>query len=921
MKYSNLWDGLPQSLGIVSSDIQRVFSKSLKDYIDIVRREHKSFRPKVINDPVWRMVRIEPWEVIVLDSPVVQRLRYIHQLGLAGLIFPGSNYSRFEHSIGVLHQTQRLIESVNRNTRAYAAQKNLFIETPISQQDETLLRLSALLHDIGHGFLSHISEGIFSRLTTIDGYGSIEGLLSEARAYFKCPKSPPMAEVISALIVLLPEFIELLEISQNPYWHDANTLAFSIAEIIIGGRSGTRPFINEIISGSMDADKLDYMPRDCYMAGLPMPVDVERLLERVQMVPVRAERLSSEYAIEHKLSPNQLVQVLTIDAAGGRAFEELVISRVLLYQKLYYHQKVRALVGMVENALELLMDADPAFKKLSTYIALSDTEFIKCHWPISSKSKKSDKVKAAQSIVEDIFYRRLFVRAFAFGPTLICHPNDQKEAEDAWRKISQYVKEKGSSWFQDFRRLLVEKARYYLEKLGQATLAKELKEYCVVIDLPDVQGIAEKTRFFVRDEQLNIKHYCELFHVERWAEAYENQKIIGYIFCQPQLADVIHIAARDLMREKAGVEFEAWQYIKISPQKINEISEILISRGCCADCITLKGKNNSVEQDLYNHQQKQQLFSQDIYRSAIAELETRFQSYQPYEGDSISKKSIYDWLIQFDYEEIPLAITLLQKIKYWNRSAIADAFLIAFENHLSNQRNHRNHRRCQILRLGGVTTSANQLNYFWPDVQAKLPKFKLDILDSAQQIKREIPLILFDDNIGCGGQSITVLMQWFGIPKDKWLVDEKHVDRLDSDIIDNFKSCPVTYLFATGQSFGKDKLIDFSQDILESDNINGYIVAPEDISCFRMAANIFDNETSLNKAKIAFEKAGHRAVEDKSIVWGEEKTKDRLLGYGNAGRLTVFYYNVPTTTVTALWKRCAYNGKFWNALFSRRERR
>lgn len=913
MKYSKLWDGLPPSLGIVSADIQKVFNKPLKGYIDIVRRERKSFRPKVINDPVWRMVRIEPWEVIVLDSPVVQRLRYIHQLGLAGLIFPGSNYSRFEHSIGVLHQTQRLIESVNRNTRAYAAQKNLFIETPISRQDETLLRLSALLHDIGHGFLSHISEGVFSRLTTIDGYGSIEGLLSEARAYFECSKLPPTAEVISALIVLLPEFIELLEISQNPYWNDANALAFRIAEIIIGGRSGTRPFINEIISGSMDADKLDYMPRDCYMAGLPMPVDVERLLERVQMVPVRAERLSSNYATEHKLSPDQLVQVLTIDAAGGRAFEELVISRVLLYQKLYYHQKVRALVGMVENALELLMDADPAFKRLSTYLALSDTEFIKGHWSLEN-SHKCDKVMAAQSIVEDIFYRRLFVRAFVFGPTLICYPNDPEEAESAWRKILPYVKEKKSIEVQNFRRLLVEKARFYLERLGQATLAQELKEYYVVIDLPDVQGIAEKTQFLVRDEQLNIKRYSELFHVDRWAEPYENQKIIGYIFCPPQFADVIHIAARDLMMEKAGVQFEAWQYIKISPIKINEISGKLISRGYFPNSIILKEKNNSVEQDLYIYQQKEKLFSQDRYRNIIAELETRFQSYQPYEGDFISKKSICDWLLQFNYEEIPLAITLLQNIKYWSRSAIADAFLMAFENHLSNL------KKCQILRLGGATTSANQLNYLWPDVQAKLPKFSLEILDSAQQIKKEIPLILFDDNIGCGGQSITVLMQWFGISEDKWLVDEKHVDPLSSDVISNFKSCPIIYLFATGQNSGKLNLVNFSRKLLKLD-VDSYIVAPEDISCFRMASKIFDNETSLNRAKTAFEKAGLKALEDKSIVWGEEKTKDRLLGYGNAGRLTVFYYNVPTTTVTALWKKCAYNEKFWNALFSRRERR
>jgi hypothetical protein len=238
-----LWGDLPPTLGAVSADLQKAFGEPLMEFINLVRHGERSFRPKVINDPVWRMVRIEHWEVVILDSPIVQRLRYIQQLGLAGLVFPGSNYSRFEHSIGVLHQAQRLIESVNRNTHAFAVQENIYIGTPISPKDEVLLRLSALLHDVGHGFLSHVSERVLSRLTTLEGYGSIKDLRVEARDFFGCHKLPPPAEILASLIVLLPEFVELLELARIPYWSDVKDLALYIAKIISGGRDRTRPFI------------------------------------------------------------------------------------------------------------------------------------------------------------------------------------------------------------------------------------------------------------------------------------------------------------------------------------------------------------------------------------------------------------------------------------------------------------------------------------------------------------------------------------------------------------------------------------------------------------------------------------------------------------------------------------------------------
>ena len=151
--------------------------------MDRLRRPGKP-SPKIIHDPVWRTIRVEPWEVVIIDSPLVQRLRRVHQLGLSSYVFPGAGYSRFEHSIGVLHQTKRVIGSIRRNARSLARRRRLPQQEPISLSEEALLRVTALSHDVGHGFLSHVSERALERLRTVDGSHSVRELRKEAKEFF-----------------------------------------------------------------------------------------------------------------------------------------------------------------------------------------------------------------------------------------------------------------------------------------------------------------------------------------------------------------------------------------------------------------------------------------------------------------------------------------------------------------------------------------------------------------------------------------------------------------------------------------------------------------------------------------------------------------------------------------------------------------
>ncbi len=864
-------------------------------------------------------MRLEPWELVVLDSPVLQRLRHIHQLGLAGYVFPGANYSRFEHTIGVLHQVQRQVESINRNARAYAARIGIPSYNPVSQDEEILLRMSALVHDLGHGFLSHVSERAMSRLSSVNNSGTVADMRISAAEYFGCPNPPAVAEILSALIVLLPEFVEMLDAAQVPLWRqDPVSLADKIAMLIVGGRVATRPFLSELISGALDADKLDYMPRDCYMAGLPMPIDVDRLLEKVQVVGVRADVLPPDYAEQYHLSAESIVYVLAVQTGGARAFEELVVSRVLLYDKLYNHQKVRAVEGMIENILDLLTEESPAFGQFSTYLTLSDSDFVSGHWPASGDD--NPKVRSARQLTAAVSQRQIFVRAFAFGPGLISFPDPKEPANDpkirmAWDRLKPLVTRRRTAAARAFRTQVVDRARLYLQAIGHAGLARDLTEHHLVIDLPDVQGIAEKTRFYVGDEEYGIELYNKRFRVERWAEAYENQKLIGYVFCPPEFCVAIYLTVRQLIRELAGLSFDhnSWGLTKLSPHDIAKTSALLVARKVLSNPFTTPPEVSQRYEYLQSTARKRELLSR--FDTQIDDLTNRFKTYQAASGASVGKADIYEWILQFGYDEIALAVDLLRGIRYWDRMSLVDSFVAGIQD-------RPDMLPSQWIALGGPTTSARHLAYLWPDLRKLIVGGGvLTLLDSpADNLDEDQPVVFYDDNVGSGGQGTTVLQQWFGIPREAWAVQEEHVAPLIDDVSERLRRCSIRFLFATGRRDGLDRLVKKAQELVGHSDVSGYIISPSDISCFRPAARVFADAASAERARQACEAAGRRALSDKKGVWPQVKIDDRLVGYGNAGGLSVFYYNVPTTTVTALWKGSADPQEPWRALFLRRPR-
>ncbi|PYP33067.1 MAG: phosphohydrolase, partial [Gemmatimonadetes bacterium] len=191
---------------------------------------------EVVRDPLWNNIRLDPEALAVVDTPAVQRLRYVRQLGHAFLVYPGATHSRFEHALGAYHLARRALAQLEETTGAR-----------LDAGDALAIRLAALLHDIGHYPFSHALEEA--------GLPHHEALAERHLAGGDL--ATRLAQIGARCETLLA---------------------------LIQGRS--RAPLAGLVSGSLDVDKLDYLSRDAWMCGVPYGViDVDRLLTSLTLAP------------------------------------------------------------------------------------------------------------------------------------------------------------------------------------------------------------------------------------------------------------------------------------------------------------------------------------------------------------------------------------------------------------------------------------------------------------------------------------------------------------------------------------------------------------------------------------------------------------------------------------------------------------
>ena len=313
----------------ISEDID-VFVKSKLDNYDAY-----GISGKTIHDPIWGSTHYKAWEMQLIDSPLLQRLRHISQVGLAVLTYPSARHSRFEHTLGVAAATKKLVERINDNT------KNFKISTEVMEK----LILAALMHDVGHCFYSHLSEAVYGDLQ------DFRALRNDIKEIYGIKPKPH--EILSLLIVNSRSFHDFFQRFVNYQdKKDINCLLEDVGKIIIGAtiRSEQRieSYQTAIINGSFDVDKLDYIKRDSYTAGLALDFDIERLFTKIQV-----------HTLPHSIDGNGVTEYrLVIQANGVTAIEELTFCKIMLFSYIYYHQKVLITDDIIKDYVQALLKLD-----------------------------------------------------------------------------------------------------------------------------------------------------------------------------------------------------------------------------------------------------------------------------------------------------------------------------------------------------------------------------------------------------------------------------------------------------------------------------------------------------------------------------------------------------------------------------------
>ncbi len=247
---------------------------------------------EVVRDPLWDNIRLEPEALAVVDTPAVQRLRYVRQLGHAFLVYPGATHTRFEHALGAYHLARRALAQLEEVTGS----------APVPTTDLRRLKLSALLHDIGHYPFSHALEEA--------------GL--------------PHHEELAARHLQAGELAQQLErLGAAP-----ETLL-----PLIQGRRQAGGALAGLVSGSLDVDKLDYLSRDAQMCGVPYGViDVDRLLASLTVVA----------------GPDG-APALALHDKGLAALESLLFAKYQMYRNVYWHHAVRAATVMFTRLVRVAL--------------------------------------------------------------------------------------------------------------------------------------------------------------------------------------------------------------------------------------------------------------------------------------------------------------------------------------------------------------------------------------------------------------------------------------------------------------------------------------------------------------------------------------------------------------------------------------
>ena len=317
-------------------------------------------RSHEIRDPIHGFIKLSKKERDLIDTKVFQRLRRIRQLAMTFLVYPGAVHTRFDHSIGVMHIAGRICTKLRELN-----------STKICDDDVDRVRLAALLHDVGHGPFSHVSEYLLERSTL--------------QASNKEQIREKIHEKITVDIIQTdPEICDILTPEERDF----------VVDIIQGQEAWD--WKRDIVSSELDADKMDYLLRDSYFTGVKYgEYDLEKVIE------------------SFLIDTNETETALAISSKGIYALEQLLLARYHMTQQVYWHRVSLISNEMIIRGVSLAIDGDnEKMKQLYQYDEENKDKFVenylKYHDEKLIEFLRSCEQQKACEIFNRLYERHLF---------------------------------------------------------------------------------------------------------------------------------------------------------------------------------------------------------------------------------------------------------------------------------------------------------------------------------------------------------------------------------------------------------------------------------------------------------------------------------------------------------------------------------
>lgn len=899
-----------------------------EDYVERIQKPSSGKKSGAVKDNIWGMIEFGSDIAAIINSPILQRLRRISQLGFTSYTYPTANHTRFAHTLGVFYVVRQLLNEVDATKEAPHISDSGGIELVAYDVDmQRLLQMAAILHDIGHGPFSHVSENYLLK-EGHDAYKkdinigpfSVQKFITLFNKYYG-NDFHKLSELISVIIITSDLFIKfydkmaMVEKRLSGEVHDV----YKIATLILGDSITPNDVaLSSILSGAVDADKIDYMRRDAGGCGISLSLDFSRVFLRAGVYKVKAKN-DPFYANEPIIgvSENDDLKIFVIDKVGGDTVTEMAASRVSLYRRVYHHPFTRIVESHFYEALKTVAGMD---SKYQDYLYIWSKDEIELINGLANHRNKDTRRLAKNILMRDLPKRAASYAVDSFIALTDFFPLEEKfksffqgirrDTRDIISKnhdsigpeiikISKTIREKLKKTNVESDELPLEKEPIFINVLSKPNTEPEtLPRARIITPSFTIEAMDNRESSYTDAGLFPSQRGYVLVDGEKWREivALAFQEYIYSKF--KKLSNVTYNYTGKTFRNKEVHEKldELTLAVCHSPILDLEVS----SRICKINVERISSFQQKLGEIGY-YDRFPTLISAQLKDYGLESVVKRFNSYQGDSGWKVTEGSLQLFIRQFPPKIRSHAATLIKGFNVMDREAVTDG-LIASISKLSNKLTGK-------LNLVPFTPSSGHLAYIYLSAHDKIKnqsevKCYPGLREALSETKPRDNIVFIDDHMASGTQALKQIKVLLGQLDPKEMDSNIFFKRLTKLELKKFRSRKISFAFCYAREDGKECL----HELFEAEQLTLGTVEAES---FEFLTTPGDTDKKLMEflttVGTGLELARRqRQNPSESLEIAIKKSKENALGYDNLRGVTVTPFNVPTSTITAFWRPGTY---------------